>query len=106
MINEYLRSGGRRKRVSEKIDCMEIIDNVFIGTNTVILYDVRIGENCIIGTESLVNKDIPPNSVAVCVSHKVIGEFEYFAGKRLKIAGEEHRFPASYTWRKCTNENC
>ena len=40
-------------------------DNVEIGSNTVILPGVTIGDNSTIGANSLVNKDIPSNSVAV-----------------------------------------
>ncbi len=84
VINTYLKSQGRNERVGEKIGCIEIMDNVFIGANATILYNVRIGENSIIGAGSLVNKDIPPNSVAVGVPCKVIGSFEDFVEKRLR----------------------
>ena len=86
VINAYLKSFGREERVTEKIGCIEIMDNVFVGANTTILYDVRIGENCIIGASSLVNKDIPPNSVAVGTPCKVIGKFEDFVEKRINLA--------------------
>ncbi|MFI1771052.1 acyltransferase [Thalassobellus citreus] len=42
-----------------------INDNVFIGVNTVVLMNVTIGANTVIGAGSLVNKDIPPNSLAL-----------------------------------------
>ena len=85
VINSLLKSVGRDERVAEKIGCIEIMDNVFVGADTTILYDVRIGENCIIGAGSLVNKDIPPNSVAVGTPCKVIGSFEDFVEKRLNL---------------------
>ena len=85
VINGYLESCGRDERVSEKIGCIEIMDNVFVGADTTILYNVRIGENCIIGAGSLVNRDIPPNSVAAGIPCKVIGGFEDFVEKRLKL---------------------
>ena len=40
-------------------------NNVWIGTNAVILPGVTIGENSIIGAGSIVTKDVPPNVVAV-----------------------------------------
>ncbi len=48
---------------SERIGCIEIMNNVFIGSGIRTLYDVRIGNNVIIGAGSLVNKDVPDNSV-------------------------------------------
>lgn len=41
-----------------------IHDNVWIGLNTVVLKGVEIGENSIIGANSLVVRDIPPNVIA------------------------------------------
>lgn len=73
----------------EKIGCIDIGDNVFIGSNTTILYDVRIGTNVIIGAGSLVNKDIPDNSVAAGVPARVIGTFEDFIQKRAR----EEKYP-------------
>ncbi|WP_405755580.1 DapH/DapD/GlmU-related protein [Anaerovibrio slackiae] len=35
----------------------------WIGSNVVILKDVSIGKNCVIGAGSIVNKDIPNNSI-------------------------------------------
>ena len=66
----------------EKVGCIEIQDNVFVGTGTIILYGVRIGENVIIGAGSLVNKDIPPNCVVGGVPAKFISSFEDYLKKR------------------------
>lgn len=49
-------------KFKEKIGCIEIQDNVFVGAGSTILYWVRIGSNVIVGG-SLVSKDIPSNSV-------------------------------------------
>ena len=87
VINEYLKTSGIDECVSEEIGCIEIMDNVFIGANSTILYNVKIGENCIIGAGSIVNKDIPAGSVAVGIPCKVIGTFENFVQKRIIHAG-------------------
>tara|TARA_B100000683_G_C12358658_1_gene502136 strand:- start:466 stop:873 length:408 start_codon:yes stop_codon:yes gene_type:complete len=50
-----------------------IEDNVFIGFHSVILPGVKIGKNSVIGAMSLVNKDIPENSIAAGVPVKIIG---------------------------------
>lgn len=52
------------ERFQEKIGCIEIQDNVIIGAG------------------SLVNKDIPSNSVAAGVPAKVIGSFDEYLSKR------------------------
>ncbi|MFK5957953.1 MAG: acyltransferase [Lutibacter sp.] len=44
---------------------IKISNNVWIGANAVILPEVEIGENVIVGAGSLVTKSIPPNSIAV-----------------------------------------
>ena len=44
---------------------IRIQDNVWIGMNCVIMKGVTIGENSIIGANSIVTKDIPANSIAV-----------------------------------------
>lgn len=63
---------------------INIGDNVFIGSNSTILYDVTIGENVIIGAGSLVNKDIPSGSVAAGVPAKVIGKFDDYRMRMIK----------------------
>ena len=46
--------------------------HVWIGSNATILPGVTIGDNCVIGAGSVVNKDIPANSLAVGNPCKVI----------------------------------
>lgn len=57
------------------------MDNVFIGSGTRILYNTRIGSNVIIGSDSLVNKDIPDNSVYAGVPARYICSFEEYVDK-------------------------
>jgi acetyltransferase-like isoleucine patch superfamily enzyme len=49
----------------------------FIGFNSCILMNVTIGKHCIIGALSVVNKDIPPYSVAVGAPAKVVKRFDF-----------------------------
>ena len=49
-------------------------NNVWIGGNVNVLPGVTIGDNVVIGAGSVVNKDIPSNSVAVGNPCKVIKE--------------------------------
>lgn len=69
----------------EKIGCIKIGNNVFIGAGSKILYDVEIGNNVIIAAGSIVNKDIPDNSVVAGVPAKAIGDFYEFMGLRMAL---------------------
>ena len=69
----------------EKIGCIEIGDNVFIGAGTSINYNVRIGSNVIIGACSLITKDVPDNCVVAGVPVKVISSFEEYIEKRINV---------------------
>lgn len=54
----------------------KIGNNVFIGTNSVILGDIIVGDNVVIGACSFVNTNIPSNSIAVGNPAKVIKSIE------------------------------
>lgn len=62
--------------------CIEIMDNVFIGCNSTILQNVRIGPNAVVAAGSVVTKDVPEGVVVAGVPAKVIGTFEDFLKKR------------------------
>jgi len=49
-----------------------IEDNVIIGAGAAILGPIRIGENSKIGSGSVVNKDVPPNSTVVGIPGRVV----------------------------------
>ena len=51
---------------------IEIGNNVFLGMNTLILPNVTIGNDCVIGAGSIVTKSIPSGSVAVGTPARVI----------------------------------
>ncbi len=68
----------------EHIGDIHIGDNVFIGSNTTILGGANIGSNVIVGAGSLVNKDIPSNSVVGGVPARRICSFDEFVEKRKK----------------------
>ena len=60
---------------------IKIGNNCFIGCRTTVLPGVTIGDNCIIGAGSIVNKDIPSNSVAAGVPCRVICTIEEYKKK-------------------------
>lgn len=51
---------------------IKINNNCFIGVNSTIMPNVEIGENSIIGAGSIVNKDVPSNTVVAGVPAKHI----------------------------------
>ena len=55
--------------------------NCFIGCRTVILPGVTIGDNSIIGAGSIVNRDIPSNTVAAGTPCKVICTLDEYIEK-------------------------
>lgn len=76
------------RRYTEKVGCIEIGNNVFIGAGTKILYDVKVGNNVIIAAGALVNKDVPSNSVVGGVPVRVIGSFDDYLSKRREFSVE------------------
>ena len=66
-VHPDLRKNGEQFSFPVKIE-----DNVWIGSNVVILPGVTIGENSVIGAGSVVTKDIPKNVVAVGNPCKVL----------------------------------
>ena len=78
---------GRNKGFSfkERIGCIEILDNCFIGMNSTILYGTRIGPNVIVATGSVVTKDCEPDSVYAGCPARKIGTFEEYMEKRIKL---------------------
>ncbi len=55
----------RRNRGLEYARPITVGSNVWIGGNVIVLPGVTIGDNCVIGAGSVVNRDIPANSLAV-----------------------------------------
>ncbi len=72
------------KKYPEKVGCIEIGDNVFIGSGTHISYNVKIGSNVIIGACSFINKDVPDNSVVAGVPARVIKTLDEYLKTRIK----------------------
>jgi serine O-acetyltransferase len=47
-------------------------DNVIVGAGAAILGNIRIGENSKVGSGSVVNRDVPPNSTVVGIPGRVV----------------------------------
>ncbi len=65
---------------------IEIFDNVFIGSNSTIMYNVKIGPNAIVASGSVVTKDVPPNAIVGGNPAKVIGNVNELAEKREELS--------------------
>lgn len=63
---------------------IKIGNNIYFGTNVIILKGVTIGDNCIIAAGSIITKDIPANSVAAGIPAKVICSLSNYYKKREK----------------------
>lgn len=74
---------------TERIGCVEIMDNVYVGMNSVIMPDVKINKNCMISAGSVVTNDIPENSVVAGNPAKVIGRFDMYVALR-KISKNQY----------------
>jgi acetyltransferase-like isoleucine patch superfamily enzyme len=63
---------------------VEVGSNVWIGYGACILRGVRVGDNAIVGTNSVVTKDVPANAVVAGIPARVI---------RMRVAPQELRWP-------------
>lgn len=63
-------------------DVIDIKDNVFIGTGSIILPGVTIGSNVIVAAGAVVSSDVPDGKVVGGVPAKEIGKFDELAKKR------------------------
>lgn len=70
------------QRYQETVGCIEIMDNVFVGSNVTILNNVRIGPDAIVAAGAVVTKDVPANCVVGGVPAKVICTMEEYLAKR------------------------
>ena len=61
---------------------IEIFDNVFIGTNTTILPNKKIGPNCIVGGGTVVSKDVTEGTVVAGNPMRIIESFDDFVKRR------------------------
>ena len=79
-------SGGK---VSHQRKPSYIGDNCFIGTYSIVTKGVKIGNHCLIGANSLVNKDIPDNSIAFGTPAKVVGKVIITKNGQVKLCYEK-----------------
>jgi NDP-sugar pyrophosphorylase family protein len=79
----------KEERVGYIVKSTEIGEYTFIGSGSYIMPGVKIGKGCVIGTNSVVTKDIPDYSIAVGSPAKVIKstldvDREYFENPKVR----------------------
>ena len=70
------------------LGCVEIMDNVFIGSHSIILPNVRIGPNAIVAAGAVITKDVPEGSIVGGNPARVIGSFYGLMEKRKNEIGD------------------
>lgn len=79
-----------------KIGKIDILDNCFIGDSAIILPNVKIGPNAIVGAGSVVTKDIPPEVVAAGNPAKVISSLDDYLKKIELLSKNQKIFYEEY----------
>lgn len=77
---------------------------MFIGASSIILPNITIGDNCIIGANSTVTKNIPENSVAVGNPARVICSTDEYIKKNKDLMNTRPIYDKSYMIDNITNE--
>ena len=72
VIFQHVTIGSNTLNASKKAGAPTIGDNVYIGAGAKIIGNVTVGDNCRIGANAVVYRDLPPHSVAVQASTRII----------------------------------
>lgn len=72
----------------EGIRPVVIGDDVWIGSDAIILKGVRIGDRAVIGAGAVVSRDVPPDTVVAGNPARVVKELRVGSGQAEKIRGE------------------
>lgn len=78
VFNRYIssRAGAGWAPLQERVGCIEIGANSFIGSNVILIYGARIGENVVVASGSVVTGKLEPGSVYAGVPAKRVGSYE------------------------------
>lgn len=94
----YIKNGACFDEIYAKkilVGKIKVGDNVFIGSNTLILYDTLVGDNVIIGAGSVVKGDFPSDVVISGVPARIICSIDDYrskiSNKVLAISDNEER---------------
>lgn len=91
--------------VGTKIGRVTIGNEVFVGSGTTVLCNTKIGDNVIIGANSVVVGDLPSNAVYAGNPAKFICTIEEFQDKHFKNLDAKPMFEKKwYKWKDATKE--
>jgi acetyltransferase-like isoleucine patch superfamily enzyme len=68
----------------QKFGTIEILDNCFIGARVMLLPNVRVGPNAIVGAGSVVTKDVAPDSVVAGNPARIVSSLDEYRQKVLE----------------------
>lgn len=67
-----------------------IEDDVWLGSNVVVVDGVTIGKGCVVGAGAVVTKDLPPYSIAVGVPARVVKDRREAEAVKSQVAAQVH----------------
>ena len=85
-----------------KIGIVEIGNDVFIGSGSIILCNTRIGNNVIVGAGSVVSHDVPDNSVVAGNPVKLVCSMDEFKKKHQENLNS-HIYFTEHKWNEWKN---
>lgn len=85
VLRERNAGYGNKFENADKFGQIIIHDNVHIGTNSIIMPGVEIGENVIVGCGAVVTKSVPPNEIWGGVPARKIESLNEYAEKIRKM---------------------
>lgn len=88
-----------------KIGLVTIGNDTFIGQNSTILPNVKIGKNCIIGAGSVVTKDIPDDTVYAGNPAQLICNVHDYLQKNLELMKNRPVYDLNWTHQKSISDD-
>lgn len=75
--------------IDSESNTVYIGEGTWIGTNSVIVGNVSVGKNCVIGANSVVNRSFPDYCIIAGNPAKIVKAFDINTGKWIKVKDEE-----------------